>query len=201
MFGPERFSSIESPNVIDPGDAPPMQPKRNQPPPPPPPSSSPAKTKQTAGESSTPPSYRAMGLGRTEKIALGSGYDDQVLAHDLEQARRSYKDDDNDGNNYEEGNDDDDDVHHSLPSIDEARNYAATLLVNADKRTSKYDIWATEEPSNLPSSSNMPLDDYRSSSSLSKHLVRNQVISWLVKGLGLVLVITLVVLVLVRLFS
>mmetsp|Transcript_4531 Transcript_4531/g.9127 ORF Transcript_4531/g.9127 Transcript_4531/m.9127 type:complete len:190 (-) Transcript_4531:400-969(-) len=189
MFGPERFASIESPNVIDPGDAPPMQPKRKQQPP-----SSPKK-QQTAGESSTPPSYRATGLGRTEKIALG--YDQVGVVDDLDVERA--------GRSYEDGDDDEeeeDDVHHSLPSIDEARNYAATLLVDADKRTSKRDLWATEQPSNLPTSSHLPLHDYQlSSSSSSKHLVRNQVVSWLAKGLCVVLVIVLVVLALGRLSS
>lgn len=208
MFGPERFASIESPNVIDPGDAPPVQPKRKQ------------QQQQTAGETSSstlPParSYRATGLGRTEKISLGNDDDDRVPSSpspssrlvnrvedlDVEQQQqeptRPFKSwDDDDG--VEEGN------HHSLPSIDEARHYAASLLMHADRRGSSWtrDL-ATEEPSNVPtSSSHPPLREYStSSSSSSKHLVCRQILLRAAKVGGLVLVLVLVVLALSRMIS
>lgn len=192
MLRPERFASFETPNVIDPGDAPPTQPKK--------PKQIPRAADTVTAPTTISHSDRRVNLSRTEKISFGGGneQDDPMYdrargsphrlldnIHDLDVAPVETR-------SPLHRNDDDEEAAaaaHSLPSIDDARNYAASLLQDANRRTSSRDLMVTQEMAE--SSSSFP----------SKHLVRNRVVNVAGKLAALVVVLILVILALVRLSS
>lgn len=191
MLGPERFASFETPNVIDPGDDAPIQPKRKQGPPP----STPSSSSVTKSSAFPPPSYRPVSLGRTEKIQLhGSPKSPPRLLNNIHDLDLSPEED----VNMEQKRADSYDEEEAQDQAEIARKYAATLLKDANRRTSFTDL-GSEEPSNAPVGGLMLLGDY--SSSPSKHLVRNQVFMIGSKIAALILVLVFVVLMLIRMSS
>ena len=189
MLGPDRFASFETPNVIDPGDAPPVQPKRKD-------QQQQQASGQATGASVTPPrSHRATGLGRTEKIALHSDNNNdgtyQERRHSPQRLLNTINDLDLEKADSYDNDDHDDDEEGNPRSFDDSRNYAATLLKDANR----LDL-GTEEPSNMPTYAVRPMYE-----SASKHLVRNRVIHTVGKVGGVVVACVLVVLILARLAS
>jgi hypothetical protein len=185
MLGPDHFASFETPNVIDPGDAPPVQPKRKE---------------KTRTATTFPPTTRVAKttLGRTEKIDLGGGVSSQRLQPDQQVLSPHKRLLDNIHDLDLEAPEEDDHVpEHSLPSIDEARNYAASLLQDANRRTPR--DHSMEEPSNL-ATNGRPLMMLPSTQKPSQGALRNQLVTLSLRiGLGiLILVIFLLIVLMLR---
>jgi hypothetical protein len=96
-----------------------------------------------------------------------------------------------------EAPEDDDHVpEHSLPSIDEARNYAASLLQDANRRTPTRRDYSMEEPSNL-STNGKPLMMLPSTQKPSNGALRNQLVTLALRiGLGILVLVVFLFIVL-----
>jgi Leucine-rich repeat (LRR) protein len=149
MLGPDRFA-FETPNVIDPGDLPPSQPSRpDQPLAETLRSNMNGGTQSDGGSGKTTHSDDESSQVSLQTLPSSNRYHDERSARLLRDSAdldlspptepydpyRNHQDDD-------EGDDDDDlegaaadnNKHHSLPSVDEARLYAASLLQDSKRR-------------------------------------------------------------------
>jgi Leucine-rich repeat (LRR) protein len=159
MLGPDRFT-FETPNVIDPGDMPPVAPRRE---------SSKETTTPSTHSSSDDDNDSDYQQARSSTARLLRDIEDLELKGD--KGFSSYDDDDDD----EEHN------HHSLPTAEEARLHATSLLSAKKNRRS-----------NLGRS-------VRIDAPYRKHLLRKRMIHWTMRygWIPLLLLLLLVVIVVV----
>jgi len=123
MFGSDRFT-FETPNVIDPGDLPPSQPKHQRTP----------RTLRSSREAHTPSTQSGSDSGSEDEYQearhsaarlLQDIGDLDLSAAEKETTDATYFD------NFEDHSN-----NHSLPSVEEARTFATALLQDSDRRQS-----------------------------------------------------------------
>jgi hypothetical protein len=204
MLGPDRFASFETPNVIDPGDEAPLQPKRKEQP--------------SSSASSTPSAARVSSsvVGRTRKISLNVPASPSSSSSSYNRERQSPQRVLNSINDLdlERGGDAPDNVPETSTgtTIDEARNYATSLLQDADRRTGSTPknggasrtpvVFEAEQPSN--DDHDEAYQEYYSKHHYqqhhrSKHLVRQRVLRVALKGCGILALIAVLIFLITRL--
>ncbi|GKZ00680.1 hypothetical protein MPSEU_001020100 [Mayamaea pseudoterrestris] len=145
MLGPDRFA-FETPNVIDPGDAPPSQPVR-----PDQPVGDDMGMNGNGGSSTT---SRNQDDASQKTVPTSNRYHDERsvrLLRDIADLDLSpptepydpYRDDRGDDDDLEGGAESSSSKHHSLPTVDDARMYAASLLQESSGRSGGRDFQRT----------------------------------------------------------